>query len=507
MILKGRSFHETFILDKKDGATTAGGSASAAFGYRMGPAGGAAEDGVWADWKWENDRFELRSDPRGFYPIYYYQDQNAFGVSNSVAKLIQAGCSTALDDAAIAVFLRLGFYIGDDTPFRAIRALPPGAVLTWDSRGFHLESNRPRTGASGSPLSRDAAVRAYGELFQSTIERFHGDGEKVAVPLSGGRDSRHILFALLKANRRPDACVTLRHIPPRPDEDARIASEVARFDALDHVLIPCATELLDVELEKNLLTNFCADEHAWFMPLRSYLAKNSIAEVFDGIGGDVLSAGLLLDEERLQLYEKNSLAELADNILGPEGYIHKMIRPDSRRAWGRELAAVRLISELEKHRGSPNPVGQFYFWNRTRREIATSSWGILNEGRHVFAPYLSEDIYSFLAGLPASYFLDHAFHTEAIAGHYPEHAHLPYETKTSTASRSGRRSIAGYGWDAARYCLLSESAVPHVNASFFLPRIAKGLIDTNSGTNLHALFNKAIYLAQLENLRNGAARH
>jgi hypothetical protein len=32
------------------------------------------------------------------------------------------------------VFLRLGFFLSEDTPFAAIRALPPGGKLIWSRR-------------------------------------------------------------------------------------------------------------------------------------------------------------------------------------------------------------------------------------------------------------------------------------------------------------------------------------------------------------------------------------
>ena len=507
MIHKGRSINEKFILRSKDGAISVSGNASAEFGYRMGSGESEADDGVWVDWAWGNDRFELKNDRLGLYPMFYHRDRNGFGVSNAIADLIGSGCSTELDDAAIAVFLRLGFYLGNDTPFKAIRALPPGAVLSWGSNGFRLESAALRSESSRASLPPRAAVEAYGELFQSAIEKFvTGENEKVALPLSGGRDSRQILFALLKANRRPDSCITVMPIPPRSEDDAAIASEVARFDKMNHVVLPQAADLLGMELEKNRLTNFCADEHAWILPLRIYLNKHSFTSVFDGIGGDVLVTDVELNRERLRLYAKSDLRELAEDILGPEGYLPNMIRPDSYAKWGRELAVEHLIPELEKYRGSPNPIGQFYFWTRTRREIAASPWGILNDPCHVFAPYLSKEVFAFLAALPASYLLDRDFRTEAIARYYPEHAHLPYETEGLPPTRIDRKRIAGYASDAARYCLFPGGSRKHANASFFLPRIAKGLLNVAYGTNLHALFNKAVYLTQLEELRDGLAR-
>ena len=40
----------------------------------------------------------------------------------------------------LAVFLRLGFFIGEDTPFAGVKQLAPGSVLRWDAeRGVRVE--------------------------------------------------------------------------------------------------------------------------------------------------------------------------------------------------------------------------------------------------------------------------------------------------------------------------------------------------------------------------------
>lgn len=501
MIRKGLTFRATFVLKSKDGAVSASGSPSASFGYKLGPDEPERADGVWVDWSWNNDRFQLKNDRLGFYPMFYRRDHDGFGVSNDIAELVQTGCSTELDDAAIAVYLRLGFYIGDDTPFKAIRAVPPGAVMSWDARGFRLEPGDLRFKSNGGSLSRSAAVKAYGEIFQTAVGRFiTGENERVALPLSGGRDSRHILLALLKENRKPHACITVMPIPPKPDVDARVASEVTRSFGIDHVVLPQEKRLFGNELVRTRLTNFCADEHEWILPLRDYLQTLPFTSLFDGIGGGVLSAGAFLTEERLRLYEKGELRKLAEVILGPEAHLAEMIRPELYAKWSRPSAVDHLIAELERYRDRPDPVGQFYFWNRTRREISTSCWGILNESRHVFAPFLSRNVYDFLANLPASYFLDRSFHTEAIARYYPAHANLPYETKGKVLAptRSAREHIAGYAWDAARYCgLFPGRSRKRFNAAYFIPRIAYGLLNPAYGARFPRVFNKAIYLTQL----------
>lgn len=493
MIRKGVTGKAALVLENRAGAVSASGDSRARLGYRLG-----SDDGVWADWDWSEGRLELRTDRLGFYPLFYFEDGPRFAVATGVEALLAAGAPPALDDAALAVFLRLGFFLGDDTPFLAIRAVPPGASLSWDRRGLSLESQPPGLESDGGSWSRAQAVTRFGEAFQESLRAFTlEDSERVALPLSGGRDSRHILLGLLRSGRPPAACVTMAPLPPRSHEDAAIASLVARFAGLPHAELPAAEDLLDAEREKNRLTSFCADEHAWILPLRAHLAREGFTAVFDGIGGDVLSAGMRLTERRLSLYRQNRFEELAEELLGPEAQLPRMLRPAAYARWSRALAVERLIPELRRHRDAPNPVGQFFFWNRTRREIAASPWGLLNEGRQVYAPFLAAPVRSLLSGLPAEYFLDHSFHTEAIAAFYPEAAGLPYEAAGARPTRSARARIARYGRQFARRCLLAAPARELLEPSFFLPRIVKGLLDADYGSAFHFLFNKAVYLTQL----------
>jgi hypothetical protein len=503
MIHRGRSVGKALFLESKNGTLAASGDIRADFGYRLGAPSDPDADGVWAEWAYEHGRLQLNSDRLGFYPMFYREDRDGIAVSDDLVRLVRPDGSMHLDDAAIAVFLRSGFFVGDDTPFRDIRAVPPGAVLTRDAHGLRLRAHAlaapPR-----SSLSRDAAVREYGPVFRDTMAPFAAAaGPRFAVALSGGRDSRHILLALLAAERRPTACLTASRVPPAHDEDAEIASMVAGISGIEHVVLPRVSDLLGAELAKNLATGFCADEHSWLLSLAASLQENAFPTTFDGIGGDVLSAGLFLDEERLRLYQRGALRELADSVLGPEHHLASMLRPAYYERWGRERAIARLIPELEKHARSPNPVGQFFFWNRTRREIALCPWRMLNRAGHVFAPYLSRPAYEFLASLPAEHFLDHSFHTEAITRAYPWFARVPFETHARPPARHARASIARYARDVARYCLAPRDARRRLDPLFYLPRIAKGLLDARYGTELHHLFNKAVFVTQLERLREG----
>ena len=124
-------------------------------------------------------------------------------LSTDLLQLVERGAPTGLDVDALSVFLRLGFFVGDDTPFASIRAVLP-----------------PRPGIATARLSRPAAVRGYIDLVRQAIRRRLPTAPFV-LPLSGGRDSRHLLYELLDAGCPPGRCVTCATSPARNEDENR----------------------------------------------------------------------------------------------------------------------------------------------------------------------------------------------------------------------------------------------------------------------------------------------
>jgi asparagine synthase (glutamine-hydrolysing) len=489
----------SLLLERQGREWRVTGATSAFLGRRHNEVDSAAE-GTWAEWAWEDGSLQFRNDRFGFYPVFYFFDNDRHGISTSIIDLLELGAPPELDDDALAVFLRLGTFLADDTPFRSIRAAPPGCDIAGPPDATRWRPGAHRDGPRAE-LSRAEATSRYGDLFQEAVEKLPlAQDDTVAVPLSGGRDSRHILFALARAGRLPRSCITMKHYPPKSNEDAAIAAQVAKAVGVPHVLLDPPPRVIRAERTKNRMTHFCASEHTWILPLADYARTTGVTVLLDGVAGDVLSAGLFLTEERLKLYESGRLRELAEALLGGEGYLPKLLPAALYGRWTRERAIRRLETELARHVGAPNPVGQFYFWNRTRRQIALSPWSILARDCTVMAPYLDHQLYDFLYGLPASFLLDHAFHTEAIRQFYPEFADIPYETK-SFRVRSTRSRVAALALSATAFAGSPSTDMSYVRRSFILPRIAKALVNLEFGTHLRQMLNTPVYLSQLAGLR------
>jgi asparagine synthase (glutamine-hydrolysing) len=465
------------------------------------------EDGIFAQWSWDGAQLRARNDRYGFFPLYFSSLNGWFGISPSIPLLIARGASAELDYEALAVFFRVGFFVGETTPFKHIRALPPNASLTWQAGDLRLTGSRPRP--QPQLLARREAIDAYIALVRQSIRRRLPPDEDFVVPLSGGRDSRHLLFELCENGRTPKFCATIAKYPPTPD-DSTVARMVASRLNVPHVVLAQKEPWFQTEARKNQETSFCTDEGAWLLELSDYL-KGRASTVYDGIGGDVL-CGLFLTPELLSLFEQRSHDRLIDQLMTgsrllPDGEstIARVLKPEHYERLSLEVARHRLSEELKTHQDAPNPVGSFYFWNRTRREISLSPYCVLQAViPTVYAPYLDSDLYDFMSSLPASLFLDHTFHDEAISRAYPQYSGIPYQSKNAE-----RPDATRHGSDlfrAVARCVLTRTRRPSrlMRNRYLLPRLMYGVRSRRYRERSLWLSPQFIlYLFQLEAIATG----
>jgi len=480
------------LTRRDDGSFAATGDLSASFGHRI-PLPDGDTDGIYAGWHWDGEQLRIETDRYGFYPLFAWTTRNTCVIASDLEALLALGAPRALDYDALSVFLRVGFFVGADTPFAAVRAVPPRAVLEWTGEGPRLVARLPTV--VRHVLTRDEAIDRFVETFRTAIAR-RLPGENFQVPLSGGRDSRHILLALVEAGARPTACVTISHFPPRGADDVAVAAELCRTIRLPHVVLRQRRDRLEAEREKNRCTHFCTDEHAQFISVADHL-RLSTRETYDGIAGDVLSQSAYLNPEVHARFERRRALGAAEYIL--DGYgtsvsdraLERLVAPRVFRQVPRERALERLRPEVLAHAAAPNPTSSFFFWNRTRREVALSPFAVMR-GLTVYAPYLDRDVFNLLAGLPASLLMDRALHTDAIARAYPAMAGVRYEARLPDQRAAGTRRLA---IQLARL-VASDRAV--LRPATLLP----GLMATAVGGNAARLWYTplSIYLDQLARL-------
>lgn len=448
-------------------------------------------DGIFGEWHWDNQRLEARVDRLGMFPLYYSELPNGIAVSTNISDLIKAGASPEIDYTALQILFRMGFCIGCDTVFRAVKAFPVGGKLTWIPGRLQVTECFPEIKIN--PLSRSNAIDAYIDLFRSAVRKRVLDGAPIRLPLSGGRDSRHILFELVTIGSPPDCCYTSSYSTMR--NDVRVARELCAALRIPHFesCIPEKEDIVATELEKNDLISFQALEHGWTWLLAKSMADEE-AVSYDGIAGDVLSAGHFHDPENSRLYRAGRFEDLARR-LAPDMTL--VLLSASRR----EVAASAdvypaLVTELLRYQHTQNPMMFFFLYNRSRRCVSpTIQCEFGRVLRAAYAPFLDKDVFDFLAGLPEEMFADKKFHTQAIARAYPRVAEMAYAIKTPTSRSLGRR----YARQGFRFALGATS--PLLDKRGTLLRLGRSLLIR--GYELEAIWvlHQAVMLHQLGELQ------
>lgn len=468
------------------------GPTSLTFGPPLGP-----NSSGWACWSWDGNALTAENCRYGIRPLFYFATADQVAVAGSIRSLLILGAPAEIDRAALSVYLRFENFLAEDTPFKYIKALPPGARLRW-SGSLTLSTSEYRPALLN--ITREHAVRRYGALFRSAVRR--QAAERNIVPLSGGCDSRHIALELA-GDGRSLRSISAAPFPPKSNDDMEIAGRVAAAIGIDHETVEQDVSRYNAITRTTQATSYCGREHAWFRRLAKRLIEMAGPDtaIFDGLGGDVLSAGLFLDERTLDLFRTGRLQELACHYLsGQTGPLPFLADPDIAPA---TLAVERLEAELARHQSAPNPVGAFFFWNRTRRVVAQQFFGLVAD-QNVVTPYLDPELFDFLAALPAEMYLDHQFHRDAMHRAHPGFAHIGFARPSAKQRAAGQRAhFRAYGRSILR--LLATQPCHTVNRHYAEPRIRYLSCTGDRGACWTA--DACLYLSQLEHAASAHTHH
>jgi len=380
-----------------------------------------------AGWTAEENHVRAWTDRLGLIQMFYHIGRDGIVLADNLRDVATRISGLQFDFDALSIFFRLGFFLGNDTPFRGIKVLPPATSLHWPDQTHVTEP------AAAAPraweLSRAAAIENYIHLFSESCKKRADESRHHVLPLSGGRDSRHIFLELLRLGMPPSAVITHPRMPPFGEQDIATAARLAERAGIPHILInpPGGGWTLRAEREKNEITNYLSDEGAWVKEIGDSLpAKADI--LFDGWAGDVWSNNAYWDPVMLKQMQSGQWEASATRLL-KSNKMPEIFSGDVARELSLDRAIARLARELGQYGEFPNPVAAFYFWGRACREISLGPIRLYPEKVSVRLPYIDNDLLSFFFSLPAESYGKPGFHDEVILKAYPDWADIPFEKK------------------------------------------------------------------------------
>jgi len=446
-----------FVCNASATETSTRGDEHALFGHKIVTKNGEI-DGTFVEWNWNGERLEVKNDHLGIYPLFYHASDNCVAVSSSLPELIRNGISAEKDVTAIGVFLRTGTYLGEDTPFKQIRALRPGATLNWRRGNFTITSSTPEI--KRNKLNWDETVDGFIDLFRASMERrqlIHG---QLALPLSGGRDSRLILLELRRLDILPEIFFTGRKLKTysHSEDDVEIARTVANRIGCQISEVPLSPSNSSRESQRNQLTNFADIESPWMMAIADYLQRESIGTIYDGLNGGVLTGAGNSNVAPAEQLRDGNVEALARSMMRYSENTRELIDTSCHEELHEETSLKRICDELRKHCRAPDPERSFLFANRTRRSQAHTCYGLLRGPKLTYTPYLDLDLCPFLLGIDAELLRNRSLRTDAINRAYPAWSNIPYSRSTPRESQKATRRFQPRKWRKFLFCSAASLA-------------------------------------------------
>lgn len=169
----------------------------------------------------------LFTDRLGTFHAYVARRGGRVAVGTSFRAVAGAASARRLDWRALAGFFRCGFFPGDLTPFDDVSILRPARRYVFSPEG-ELRAARRYWSWRHRPdpaLSGEEAVETFGGLLREVVAEMVAEG-RMALPLSGGLDSRALLAAL-PAGAPLDNLAAFSYGYGRGSAETRIAGRLA----------------------------------------------------------------------------------------------------------------------------------------------------------------------------------------------------------------------------------------------------------------------------------------
>lgn len=348
-----------------------------------------AYDGGFTGVFWDAQRqiLVVATDCLGMQPLYMrYADGELTLVSETKA------LTGSPDLAAWGAFISIGHPIGERSLLSGLRRVPPASVLVYDCDRRELTVNR----YWDWPQSSDA-WRGYDflESLEQDVRGYTAFGDPGTLLLSGGFDSRLILFLLKRARVPADALIVV-HEDEHGDADGRLAERVARYSAIRYRKVRPSPDFFS----SSGYLDYLNASDVGYPSLDLFIAK-----VVSWIDGDAVWDGLAPGFVFMPLHQPEGgfKAYLQQEIRGPDGAAWRaarmLFRPEIADAMF-EGFSDDLKKEVDRLPQDAGGLARFVIENRSRNRASMNPLKVYANRALSYTPGLSKDFMAHAAVIP-----------------------------------------------------------------------------------------------------------
>ncbi len=257
-------------------------------------------DGMFALAVWDkiDKKLYLARDRFGEKPLYYYHQDDCFIFASELkALLAHPACKTAINDAAIPLFLRYSYIPTPQTIYTNIYKLPPAHLLYIHQGKQVLEPYWSATEvaerARKNPLELNdsQALQEFASLFKNTVSSRLIADVPVGAFFSGGIDSTAVVTTMSEV--QPHLKTFTIGFTDAAYDETQYAKQIAKHLNTDHAeLILTPRDVMDVIPSlASMYDEPFADASQIPTFLVSKFAARDLRVVLSGDGGDELFGG------------------------------------------------------------------------------------------------------------------------------------------------------------------------------------------------------------------------
>lgn len=352
------------------------------------------------------------------FPLFYREHDGDCDVSDDVDALLAPNVQKKMDKKAAHVFRFTGFTIGRSTLLENVSQIQAGEVVQFQNgnlkRMFYF-----RFAQNTENMTYDEAKHQLINILHNVGKRLVDalDGRPVAVPLSGGYDSRLIVYLLHQQNYQQVTCFT--YGKKHQNQELNRAQRVAQHFGYPWLFVEYpAMESLDLSTDSDFLAyNHYASQYCMKSTLSEYIAAQQLHNgqklspdtvILPGHSGDTLAGSHL----RPYMLRYRSNKQVVKDLIYTHFHLFKTHYADRRELIG-------FLNDCLEHDdyaelSYPDKVKSWVLRERHGKFIINSCrmWDYM--GWEFLLPLRDKELVDFFASLPAEYRLHKKLYEDVL---------------------------------------------------------------------------------------------
>ncbi|MDT8436947.1 MAG: asparagine synthase-related protein [Gemmatimonadota bacterium] len=354
-------------------------------------------------WDPRGPELTVLNDRLGHRLLYWAQHRGALAFGTRIDRIAGSGLvPLRLDPAGVGELLAFLSLQGSRTVLAGVSVLPPGTCLTWTPPGFRTRRYWRMDEVEQHGRYDRARLRDLESALLRTVQRSLDSGNRPAVALTGGFDSRCVAAAAAHLG----AADAFTEGDPE-SLDARIAGEVAARLGMHHEVLPVPEERLPAWLASGARLAGAGVPMLDVQPLQQVFGRPFYDAALVGTSGEAARAAFPMPSSFRRPTLAEARARILQHVLSPtarRGQLDELLLREHAAEAGVEACLGRLDGILASYGTQESPLDacDLYFLEERSRRYLNKGPLLAGPGIEVRLPFLDHDWVRAILSLPTS---------------------------------------------------------------------------------------------------------